>query len=117
MKAWSRGRLAGLAVTAVGLAAISMGLGRMPVPGAGVASMPGWRIGLDSATAAELRLLPGLGPVLADRVVLWRDSGHELVNVDDLDAIKGIGPRTIEGLRPHLVGAAGSLPGEFTTTE
>ena len=102
---------------ACGLLFIGMGAHREAIPVEGQAAMPGWQVDLDSATSVELQLLPGVGPVLAQRIIHWRDSGHHLRRVEDLDAITGFGPRTIERLRPHVAGGDGPLPGEFTTTE
>ena len=54
------------------------------------------------ADALELQLLPGIGPVLADRILAHRQEHGAFHAPDDLDAVKGIGPKTIEKLRPYL---------------
>jgi competence protein ComEA len=64
------------------------------------------RLDLNKATAAELELLPGVGPATAKRIVEYRLEHGAFASVDDLDKVKGIGPKTLERLRP-LVTAGG----------
>ena len=59
-------------------------------------------ININQADALELQLLPGVGPVLADRILAHRQKHGAFHAPDDLDAVKGIGPKTIEKLRPYL---------------
>ncbi|MCC6677773.1 MAG: helix-hairpin-helix domain-containing protein [Phycisphaerales bacterium] len=58
------------------------------------------RINLNTATAAELELLPGIGPGLAQRIIEHREKAGRFRTVAELDKVKGIGPRTIDKLRP-----------------
>jgi len=60
------------------------------------------RLSLNSATAAQLDTLPGIGPRIAAQIVALRESRHGLRSIDDLDDIRGLGPRRIERLRPLL---------------
>jgi competence protein ComEA len=55
------------------------------------AAAPGGRVNLNTATAAELDALPGVGPVLAQRIVDHRKQGP-FTSVDQLDDVPGIGP-------------------------
>jgi competence protein ComEA len=48
-------------------------------------------VNLNTATVAELDALPGVGPVLAQRIVDHRDHGP-FTSVDQLDDVPGIGP-------------------------
>jgi len=57
------------------------------------------RINLNTATAAELEVLPGIGPGLAQRIIEHRERAGRFRTVAELDKVKGIGPRTIEKLR------------------
>jgi competence protein ComEA len=57
---------------------------------------------LNRATHAELRLIPGIGDALAQRVVEHRARVGPFKNVDELRHVSGIGPKTLERLRPHL---------------
>ncbi len=54
---------------------------------------------LNSADASELEGLPGIGPKLAARVIAARP----FASVDALAEVRGIGPRTLDRLRPRLV--------------
>jgi competence protein ComEA len=47
-----------------------------------------------------LDLLPGIGPVLAERIVAYRTANGPFREVDDLAAVQGISPRMVEDLRP-----------------
>lgn len=57
------------------------------------------RININTATAAELELLPGVGPKLAGRIIEHRRAHGAFKSVDGLDAVSGIGPRILERLR------------------
>lgn len=60
-------------------------------------------IDINRAAAPELELLPRIGPALAARIVQDRAANGPFASVDDLDRVKGIGPRTIEALRAHAI--------------
>ena len=63
-------------------------------------------VDLATADVAQLDALPGIGPVLAERIVAERRRVGGFRRVEDLLAVPGIGPRLFERLRPHLrVGA------------
>ncbi len=61
------------------------------------------RIDLNTASEAELQLLPDVGPTLAERIVRDRERVGPFRTVDELDRVEGVGPRTIAGLRPFVV--------------
>jgi len=73
-----------------------------PAVGAGAAS-PSGPVDLNSATAAQLDELPGIGPVTAQKIVDYRQEHGPFTSVDDLDAIPGIGPARIDELRGLVV--------------
>lgn len=60
----------------------------------------GGRLDLNAATAEELAELPGIGPVLAERIVAARAERGPFTAVDDLAAVEGISRRMVEDLRP-----------------
>lgn len=62
----------------------------------------GVRIDLNSASAIELETLPRIGPALAGRIVAHRSANGPFATVDHLVGVKGIGPRTLERLRPYV---------------
>ncbi|MCH2133773.1 MAG: helix-hairpin-helix domain-containing protein [Phycisphaerales bacterium] len=101
----------------IGLLVTIEGMQMAPVPGPNSTPAPGWRVDPGTASRAELHLLPGIGPVMAERVLRARSaSAHrDWGSLADLDAIPGIGPRTIEGLRPWMSRGVDVLPGEFET--
>jgi len=72
-----------------------------PPPGAGgdAASVV---VDLNTATAAELDTLPGVGPVMSARILEWRATHGRFASVDQLREISGIGARTFERLAPHV---------------
>jgi competence protein ComEA len=57
---------------------------------------------LNRATRAELRLLHGVGDGLAQRIIAHRDRHGPFRSVDDLRQVGGIGPKTLDRLRPWL---------------
>lgn len=60
------------------------------------------RVDLNSAGSEELQSLPGVGPALAARIVAFRQENGPFRTVDDLLAVKGIGPKMLEKLRDKL---------------
>ncbi len=67
---------------------------------------------LPLASAEELRRLPGVGPVLAARIVAHRDTVGTISQWSQLVEVKGIGPKTLERLKPvlRLQNSSQSLP-------
>lgn len=59
----------------------------------------GGLLNINTATAAELEELPGVGPMLAKRIVEYRKKDGPFSSIEDLNGIEGIGPKRIETLR------------------
>ncbi|HZZ80991.1 MAG TPA: ComEA family DNA-binding protein [Gemmataceae bacterium] len=107
---WTAGVQLALAFLVVG--AISFLLGRWSLAGNQPApiidarvpdkSAPRDRLDLNIATPAELRLVPGIGDALAQRIVDYRTRQGRIKSVEDLRQVSGIGPKTLERIRPHL---------------
>ena len=55
---------------------------------------------LNSATQVQFEALPGVGPVLAGRIIEWRSSHGRFTGVDELGEVTGIGDKLLERLRP-----------------
>jgi competence protein ComEA len=73
-----------------------------PPPGS-VGTTPGASGGLvnvNTATETELETLPGIGPVTAAEIIAYRTEHGPFPTVDALDDVSGIGPATMEQLRP-----------------
>jgi competence protein ComEA len=87
-------------------AQISVGVpGSASGPGSGGigAAGSGSLVDLNTATAGDLDALPGIGPVLAQRIVDHRTRNGPFRSVDQLDDVPGIGPATAAELA-ELVG-------------
>jgi competence protein ComEA len=69
-------------------------------------------VDLNRATAADFDQLPGVGPVLARRMVDYRKSVGRFHAVEDLRAVKGIGKKKLERLKPFVTVAASSAQDE-----
>lgn len=63
---------------------------------------PNARLDLNRASAAELQRLPGIGEVLAKRVVEARTSRGSFSTIEELLEVKGIGEKKLERLRPLI---------------
>ena len=62
----------------------------------------GERVDLNRASEGELDRLPGIGPVLAARIVEYRLRHGPFRAVEELRAVRGIGPRLLARLAPRL---------------
>jgi len=72
------------------------------VPGAtaaGSTGVAGAKINVNTATESQLEALPGIGPVLAQRILDYRTQHGPFPTVDALDDVSGIGPATLADLR------------------
>jgi competence protein ComEA len=103
----SRVSALGLIVSLIALIALARGTGAStpPPPPARYTAPPvaTGPLDLNRATADELVTLPRIGPALAARIVLDREAHGPFATVDALDRVPGIGPRTVEVLRPHVL--------------
>lgn len=73
------------------------------VQGAGSAgSAAGGVVHLNSATAADLDALPGVGPSTADKIIADRDANGPFAAPEDLMRVSGIGPKKFEALKDFI---------------
>ena len=63
---------------------------------------PARPININYATSAELQQVPGIGPSTADKILQMRKSYGAFKSVDDLKAIRGIGPKRFEKIHKYL---------------
>lgn len=81
----------------------------------GPRSEAGAPVDINTATAAELTTVKGIGPAKAQAIIEHRDKHGAFKSVDDLKLVRGIGEKTLEQLRPQLSadakGAGDAPPG------
>lgn len=58
-------------------------------------------ININTASAAELEFLPGIGPSKVQAIVAYREK-RPFKKVEDIMRVKGIGRKTFTTLRPYL---------------
>jgi competence protein ComEA len=76
-----------------------------PHPGAVQASpapSPAEVVDLNAATLEQLDSLPGVGPVLAQRILDWRQEHGRFSSVEELGEVSGIGDARLADLRPRV---------------
>jgi competence protein ComEA len=56
-------------------------------------------VNVNTASAADLEGLPGVGPATAAAIVAHREANGPFASVDDLESVRGIGPAKLEALR------------------
>jgi comEA protein len=59
-------------------------------------------INLNAANSEQLQEVPGIGPATAEKILKMRKSYGAFQSVDDLRAIKGIGPKRLDKMRKYL---------------
>src|SRR5882724_10946570 len=59
-------------------------------------------VNINTATASELETVRGIGPATAEKILQMRKSYGAFKSVDDLLAIRGIGPKRLDKMRKYL---------------
>ena len=59
-------------------------------------------ININSANSAELQQVPGIGPSTAEKILQMRKSYGAFKSIDDLKAVRGLGPKRLEKIRKYL---------------
>lgn len=62
----------------------------------------GGAININTADATQLQTLPGIGPTKAAAIIAYREANGPFATIDQLNSVKGIGPKTLEKLRPQI---------------
>lgn len=73
----------------------SGGVAKLSKPGSGT-------VNINSAGAAELQRLPGIGPSMSQRILDYRTENGRFNSIDELDEVKGIGPAKLAKMRPFV---------------
>jgi len=60
-------------------------------------------VNVNQASSVELESLPGIGPVKAADIVQYRTEHGPFKNLTDLDAVPGIGPKTLQNITPLVI--------------
>ncbi|MDD3580558.1 MAG: helix-hairpin-helix domain-containing protein [Desulfobacca sp.] len=63
----------------------------------------GLALDLNQARASDLEAIPGIGPVLAERIIQYRDTHGPFMQIEELSKIKGIGAKNLATIREHLI--------------
>ncbi len=67
---------------------------------------PALRLDPNKATAGQLEELPGIGPVLAGRILAQRERGP-IDGPEDLLAVEGLGEAKLEAIEPYIIYSGG----------
>jgi len=81
--------------------------GEVPIAGTGAPAAGGPAaadavVDLNTATLEQLDTLPGVGPVLAQRILDWRQQNGRFGSIDELREVAGIGDATFADLKPRV---------------
>ena len=60
------------------------------------------RVDVNTAPAAELETLPGIGEKKALAIVEYREANGPFRAVEELERVKGISERTVDGMRAYV---------------
>ena len=67
------------------------------------------KVNINTATEAQIALLPGLGPKLATEVVNYRTNNGGFKTIEDIKKVSGVGDKKFEKIKDYVV-----LEGETT---
>ncbi len=79
-----------------------------PTASATTAAATGDLIDINAASLTELDGLPGIGPVLAERIIAYRDENGPYQTIDELEAVEGISAKMVGELRPLVTVGPGT---------
>jgi competence protein ComEA len=63
---------------------------------------PAKPVNINTAKSEELQQVPGIGPATAEKILQMRKSYGAFKSVDDLLAIRGLGPKRLEKMRKYV---------------
>lgn len=70
--------------------------------GAGSANSASATLDLNRASQAQLEELPGVGPVIAQAILSWREQHARFSRIEELQEVDGIGPKTYAQIAPRI---------------
>jgi competence protein ComEA len=79
-----------------------LGLASITAYGASPGGVPHQAVNLNTASVSELESLPGVGEVRARAIIAERKQQGGFRSLDQLAAVKGIGPKLLERIRPQV---------------
>ncbi|MCX6825891.1 MAG: helix-hairpin-helix domain-containing protein [candidate division Zixibacteria bacterium] len=63
---------------------------------------PVFKVDLNLSPVDSLELLPGIGPVLAERIAHYRDSAGRFTGIGDITKVRGISRKLFDKIKPYL---------------
>jgi competence protein ComEA len=73
-----------------------------PGSGTGSGSTASGALDLNGASQTQLEDLPGIGPVIAQAILTWREQHGRFTRIEELQEVDGIGPKTYAQIAPHV---------------
>lgn len=59
-------------------------------------------ININTSNKDELMTVPGIGPVMAGRIIRYREDFGPYKTLEDIQRVKGIGVKTLERIKPYI---------------
>src|SRR5260370_3464648 len=89
-------------ISRLSLLFLSLSLVCLPAVSGGKKKPPAKPVNINTATSEEFQQVPGIGPATAEKILRMRKSYGAFKSVDDLLAIRGLGPKRLEKMRKYL---------------
>lgn len=64
-------------------------------------------LNINIASASDLSQLPGIGDILAQRIITYRENNGPFSNVDDLIHVEGIGAKKLASIKEYITASGG----------